>query len=116
MTEKQLNNISNVLIDLLPQNWDKVVYRSIVDKDYYESIFYVYVKDKWLQCYELPEMFSVTEDEIDDAFATIYKEYQASKIDWSSVTITITCDYHVAAVFEYNAPVSFDTWKQQYIK
>ena len=44
--------ISDIITDVLPENWERVCLYGEVQEDIYEFIFYVYENGHYIQCYD----------------------------------------------------------------
>ena len=100
------SEIQKRLLYLIPERWDSIhLYASIVEgqnkKSVGEMYFYYFpkgiIKTKPINCYEIPEIFNIDEDEftnlINKLYLTIkklrYSYYKNKKKVWYEINITI---------------------------
>jgi len=122
--------IARKIQDILPQGWNKLVFYAEVTDDSYEMFYYVFVPefDKPIQCYDLPKLSEIKEDEIDTIFKELYEPLKAErarlitegKDPWSNYTLILTDDGHFKVDYDFTSleDGGYDyrkAWKSKYI-
>ena len=122
--------IANKIQDILPQGWKKVVFYAEVTDDSYEMFYYAFTSesDKPIQCYDLPELYEINEDQIDAIFEEIYeplREERSSLVSegkeaWTNYTLILTEDGHFKVDYDFTSLEDGGyeyrkSWKNKYI-
>ncbi len=122
--------IADKLQDILPQGWNKVVFYAEVTDDSYEMFYYVFTSESEtpIQCYDLPDLYEIDEEQIDAAFEELYeplREERANLITeekepWSNYTMVLTDDGHFKVDYDFTSLEDGGyeyrkVWKKKYI-
>ena len=117
MNETTIKSIIDNLISLLPEHWSDVILRDIAAPGYYNIYFYVKVNGIYIQCFNLPQKYSITMEELNSTFSEINKlckdDYTAEK--WSAYTLTLLSTGDFSIDYEYDEPMEKDKWKAKYV-
>lgn len=134
------SEIQKKLFYIIPEKWESIyLYTSIIDvqggKPRGELFFYYFpkgiIKKKPVNCYEIPTLFDIDEEEYSELITELYKIMQALRIayskrkgrTWSNVNITIeNFQFKVEYGFEdlansvYNSYERHVIWRYKYLK
>ena len=106
---------------LFPE-WDKLIVYLEYGNASYSFSFYVWAKDKYLKCYDIP---LISEKELAESFSKIDRIVSAERNKendnlWTNMTMTITKDGQMHTDFDYT-DISEGTyqfkknWKKKYL-
>ncbi len=122
--------IADKLQDILPQGWNKVVFYAEVTDDSYEMFYYVFTSesDKPIQCYDLPDLSDIEENQIDAIFEELYEPLRKERADlvtegkdpWTNYTLVLTDDGHFKVDYDFTSLEDGGyeyrkAWKKKYI-
>ena len=122
--------IADKLQDILPQGWNKVVFYAEVTDDSYEMFYYVFTSesDKPIQCYDLPDLSDIDEDQIDNIFEELYEPLREErsalvtdgKEPWTNYTLVLTADGHFKVDYDFTSLEDggyeyLKNWKAKYL-
>ena len=122
--------IANKIQAVLPKDWEKTVFYAEVSDDSYEMFYYVFIPDREtpIQCYELPNLFEITEEAIDNIFEELYEplieEQQAlvtaGKAPWTNYTLVLNSDGSFKVDYDFtlldNLGYEYrNAWKSKYL-
>jgi hypothetical protein len=134
------SEIQKKLFYIIPEKWESIyLYTSIIDmpggKPQGELFFYYIpkgiIKKKPVNCYEIPNLFDIDEEEYSELITELYKLIKSLRIAyakrkgraWSNINITIE-NYQFKAEFgfedlkksEYNSYERHVIWRYKYLK
>ncbi len=102
MESKIYSEIQKQLIYMIPEKWDKIALYATVDKKMSGELFFYYipksiVKEEAINCYEIPQLFGISETEYLELLAGIYNKIKIlkniylkqHKKNWTNLTISI---------------------------
>lgn len=122
--------IADKLQDILPQGWNKVVFYAEVTNDSYEMFYYVFTSEsnKPIQCYELPDLSEINEEQIDAIFEELYeplREEQSvlvadGKTPWTNYTLVLNSNGHFRVDYDFTSLADggyehLKNWKKKYL-
>ncbi|MDR1978125.1 MAG: antitoxin YezG family protein [Synergistaceae bacterium] len=118
--------IADALQAGLPADWNKICVYIELGDSYYEVTYYCFIDGMTepIQCYKLPELYNITEEQIDSVasgIAAILKEARAKSDDkWSVATYVLTLDGKFKIDYDYTdlSGGSYNykkQWKSQYL-
>lgn len=108
--------IAEELQGVLPAGWERVVFHCGMSAGSYNMFFHVYVHGEYIQCYDLPQRYKVTEKEIDDVFEKIYSRCGGSGYkDVLWFTLTVHRDGKFSAEQEHEDLLP-NEWEKRYLK
>ena len=122
--------IADKLQDILPVGWKKVVFYAEVTDDSYEMFYYVFTTegDKPIQCYDLPELYEIDEDQIDAVFDELYDPLREEQVGliaegkepWTNYTMVLSDDGSFKVDYDFTSleDGGYDhrkMWKIKYI-
>ena len=121
--------IANKLQTILPQGWNKVVFYAEVTDDSYEMFYYIFTSesDEPIQCYDLPDLYEINEDQIDEVFDELYAPLLDEKSElikdgnqpWTTITLVFSEDGSFNVDYDYAyIDDGFDhlkSWKNKYL-
>ena len=117
MVEKYIDDSIDILFELLPKGWEKVVLYSELDSMHYNIFFYVKYKSSYIQCYNLEQLCGTTEEEV-DLFAENWYEIalkNKKKEKWNAFTITIENSGEFEVEYFYDDVFDLEVWKRQFL-
>ena len=115
---------------VLPKDWVKVIFYAEVTDDSYEMFYYVFMpdQDKPIQCYDLPDLYEIEEEQIDDIFEELYAPLLEEKTQlindgkepWTNYTLVLNGDGHFTVDFDFSSleDGSYEyrkNWKEKYL-
>ncbi len=102
MESKIYSDIQKQLIYMIPEKWDKIALYATVDKNMSGELFFYYipksiVKEEAVNCYEIPQLFGISESEYLELLTGIYNKIKILKQiylkeynkNWTNLTISI---------------------------
>lgn len=101
MESKIHSEIQKQLIYMIPEKWNKIALYATVDNNMSGELFFYYVpkaitKEEPINCYEIPSLFDIDEDEYLELLYGIYNKikilkriYLENNKNWSNLTIII---------------------------
>lgn len=122
--------IATKIQEILPADWEKVVFYAEVTESSYEMFYYVYVPDceTPLQCYDIPDLYEVDEEQIDEVFGDLYTPLLEEQLDfekqgkdkWTSYTFVLESNGKFSVNYDYSEADSnvsdyFAEWKNKYL-
>ena len=121
--------IANKIQEVLPQGWKKLVFYAEVAIDSYEMFYYVFTSesDKPIQCYDLPDLYEIDEDQIDAVFEELYvplRDEQLALIKegkqpWTTITLALSEDGTFKVDYDYSSIDDgyeyLKNWKAKYL-
>lgn len=122
--------IADKIQDILPIGWKKVVFYAEVTDDSYEMFYYVFTteSDKPIQCYDLPELYEIDEDQIDAVFDELYDPLREEQVGliaegkepWTNYTMVLSDDGSFKVDYDFTSleDGGYDyrkAWKKKYI-
>jgi hypothetical protein len=122
--------IAERIQDILPQGWKKVVFYAEVTDDSYEMFYYVFTSesDKPIQCYDLPDLYEIDENQIDAIFEELYEPLRKErssliaegKEPWSNYTLILNSDSSFKVDYDFTSLEDGGyeyrkQWKNKYI-
>lgn len=117
MTDTLYSKITEMLVPVLPNNWEKVHLYSHITEDVYEFFFYVLVNDKYIQCFDLENEDDILNvfDELNDLMLPDWKEKK-----WSTCTFSLDNNGHVNVDYDYSELpediISYkENWEKKYL-
>lgn len=127
MNDSQL--FSEIMIQMqpiLPVSWKKLCLYADVAEDSYEISYYVFVDDRSepIQCYDIPLEYHVSEEDIDNVFASLAELLRKSKSEnnqtWTIFTFVLLADGTTDVYYDYddhsNNIFSYKKeWKKKYV-
>lgn len=112
------DKIADSVISLLPSEWQRVCLYANVRVDSYEIFFFVKINNEYVQCYQLPQKYSVSEEEIDSTFEMLYDLILSKKDNeaWAAFTLTFDRSGEFAVDYDYDGK-SLDriSWLNSYL-
>lgn len=123
MNDVIYNEITEKLVQVLPEGWEKVcLYCQLTDSTY-EFFFHVKVGGKYIQCYDLEKSYKITRAELRDCFKQLYSILKPDYINNHFYVMTFILDRAGKFKTEYEykdfSEVSLEykkTWKEKYLK
>lgn len=124
MNEMNFDEIASLIVDLLPEEWNKVAFFAQYFEGSFCMKFYADCGDgKYTDCYILP---GVSDNDILNTFLAIDKLIKPvhsaldKKDKWSVMTILFSCDGDFKTEYEYSdiSETSFEyimEWKKKYL-
>lgn len=121
MEDELFSYIQRQLYYMIPEKWEKIALFASVDKNMSGELFFYYVpksiiKEEAVNCYEVPALFDIQEDEYIDLLRQIYNNIKILKKiykekyckDWSTITLLIKQNSKVILGYEdlENSPFS----------
>lgn len=125
MDNEIFQKIYDVLADLLPVKWTKVIYRADYTEGSYGMKYYVAGDDgKFIDCYSLP---GISRSQILQAFKEINKFLSPSRASlsekdrWSVFTMIVSGDGSFKTDFDYtdiseSAIAYMEEWEKKYLQ
>lgn len=123
MNEKMLMQIYTELEYTLPSGWTKLLLRAYYSEGSYELKYYVFLGEKVVDCYLLP---NISRRQLFQTFLKIDKiispQRDALPVDkkWTIMTLTLQSDGFFNADFDYNKSTSdifsyYKKWETKYL-
>ena len=114
--------IANLLVQLQPADWKKIVLYAQITRNSYELFFYTKIGSKYVQNFDFEKKYGITRKEFRDCFKKIYEELLPDHIENKWYVCTFILDYNgqFTTEYEYN-DISEDFlhykqfWKDKYI-
>lgn len=113
--------ISDEIIKVLPNNWQKVCLFGTLSQSSYEFFFYVKVNNEYVQCFSLENVSNIKRNEVSKVFRRLYDVLKSDKMVLSSngFTFVMTADGKFHVDYEYNEIDNIiaytNTWKKKYL-
>jgi hypothetical protein len=116
--------IANILVSVLPENWTEVKLFSHVDQASYEFFFFVKIDGDYINNFDLEQKYSITRKDMRTAFRKLYENMQESqnKDGWKVATFIMDSKGNFKIEFDYDiTPELIDYeykqhWKIKYLK
>lgn len=122
--------IATKLQEILPADWEKVIFYAEVTDSSYEIFYYVFVSDREapLQCYDIPELYEIEEEKIDEVFEELYNPLLAEQSDlehqgkekWTNYTLVLENNGKFSVNYDFS-PLELEgynyltEWKKKYL-
>lgn len=114
--------IANLLVQLQPVDWKKIVLYAQITRNSYELFFYTKIGNKYVQSFDFEQKYGITRKELRDCFKKIYEEILPDYIEnkWYACTFILNNNGQFTTEYEYN-DFSEDflhykeIWKDKYI-
>lgn len=124
MIEIEYKKIFDELQDIIPANWDEIIFYAEYTSDSYSYKYFVKLKGKYIDCFNIR---GVTEDLLIQKFIKFNDIIRPSRValpdkdKWSVMTMTIRNDGTFNVDFDYtdiseNSIEYFQKWKAKYLK
>ena len=92
MIEQKADDVFNVLLSVMPNPWEKVVYHAGRNENKLNMIFYVKIHNRYISCFDLPKISNVTPEEISDAFIKLFSICFSENPEWNGFDFIATPD------------------------
>lgn len=97
--EHLYQSIANIVIDMIPEEWEKILLYAEIREGYKKCFFYFYSPNssKYIYSLDIPDLFSMDdeeydrlEDELYDAFLQLQQEFKSQgQEEWTNLTYTL---------------------------
>lgn len=114
MLESKLNKVADLLTEVLPENWEKVIFHGDFDDTYYDFYYYVKINNKYIQCFNL-DMYGIDKESVQSCFEKIFKICSGIKKTWSSFDLAIDNEGSFKIDYNYENELTIDEWKEKYL-
>ena len=100
MRESIYSDILDVISEIVPMTWNRLVFRAEDSDTMWSYVFYIRRNASYVQCYEVPEL---KEDDLDEAFERIRElitDAREAQDSWNVMTICVTPNGDPAVTFD----------------
>lgn len=135
MDSKIYSDIQKQLIYMIPEKWIKIALYATVDNSMSGELFFYYIpkaitKEEPVNCYEIPKLFDINENEYLELLSGIYNKIKILKRiylteynrNWSNLTIIIDDEafkilysYEDLNKFPFNSYERHLIWRREYL-
>lgn len=115
----QIKEIVELLIGLVPEDWERIILRGIILSGSYEFEYYFENSDgKLVQYYELVKAGVFTDRDMHNVFRKMRKLSNAmlenANDKWKSYVLTVDKKYHFTVDYDYDEPEIGNEWINNY--
>lgn len=122
MEKEMLQSITENLIKVLPENWEKVASYIQVTESSYDIFFHVKLNGVYIQCFNLEKDYGITRKELRDSFKKIAESVKNDQNEkkWYVMTFLLSNDGKFSVEYEYNDysenSIAYkNQWKTKYL-
>src|SRR5574344_140035 len=96
--------IGSELVNVLPDNWEKVCLYAQVTEKSYEFFFHVKVDGEYIQCFNLEKTYNITRKELREVFKKLYDTLLGDQKEknWYVLTYILEKSGKFTTEYEYN--------------
>jgi uncharacterized protein (TIGR01741 family) len=131
MMEQIYQQIATTLVNIVPEEWEKIFLYAEFREGYRKMFFYYYPQSRKKPVYSLdiPEIFNISEDDFDDlenelynSFARLWEEFREQEQEqWTNLTFMLDSTGKMKINYDYEdiselSPVEKqDKWEAEYL-
>lgn len=129
--EQRYQQVADILVNMIPEEWDKILVYAEIREDYKKVFFYYYtqLREKPVYSLDIPEAFDISEDEFDElenelynSFTKLWEEFRVQNQEqWTNLTYMLErtgkmkIDYGYEDIAELNPVEKQDKWEAEYL-
>lgn len=131
VTEQIYQQIANTLVNIVPEEWERIYLYAEFREGYKKVFFYYYTqsREKPVYCLDITDIFNITEDDYDElenelyiCFTKLWEEFKIQEQDqWTNVTFILDStgkmkiNYGYEDISEISSIEKQNKWEAEYL-
>ncbi|TCP31226.1 uncharacterized protein (TIGR01741 family) [Scopulibacillus darangshiensis] len=124
--DQKYQEIANILVEMIPEEWEKIYLYAEINEGYSQVFFYYYNKrnnNEPIYSVNIPEVFDFNEvefdhldNELDDCINELWEEFRSKNLDkWTLLTFIMDNNGEFETKFEYLDPKKSEPYENAVI-